>query len=259
MPTTLKLFAVSLGLLAALSPQDTTSRSRLLELRSRAYDANFRNDADQLRALAGQMAELAADATVTAAALYYAGWTDWVLFHSEFDAGRKPEASAAIQSAVERLRRLVKLTPDDAEAHALFANALVGLAFTTPNGFQTVREELFGARRRALELGPTSPRVVLLDAEMVFNTPPAVGGSQEKGLQRWLQAIDLFEAEARSEPPDALTPRWGLALAYGWMCQLYLSMEPPRVSEARRAAARALSLRPDFWYVKVRILPRLKD
>jgi hypothetical protein len=259
MPTTLKLVAVALGLLAASSPKVTDSRSRLLELRSRAYDANFRNDADQLRTLAGQMAELTVDATVRTAALYYEGWTDWALFNSEFDAGRKTEAKAAIQSAVEQLRRLVEMTPEDAEAHALFANALIGLAFTIPNGFQTVREELFGARRRALELGPTNPRVVLLDAGMVFNTPAAAGGSQEKGLQRWLQAIDLFEVEAATEPPEALTPRWGLALAYGWVSQLYLAMEPPRMSEARRAATRALSLRPDFWYVKVRILPRLKD
>ncbi len=259
MPTTVKVFAVALGLLAASSSQNTNARSRLLELRSHAYDANFRNDTDELRALAEQIAALDSDATVGAAALYYTGWTDWVLFHSEFDAGRKPEASAAIQSAVKRLRRLVEMTPDDAEAHALFANALIGLAVTTPNGFQAVRDELFGARHRALELGPTNPRVVLLDAGMVFNTPPAMGGSQEKGLQRWLQAIDLFEAEARSQPADPLTPRWGLALAYGWLSQLYLAMEPPRMSEARRAAAHALSLRPDFWYVKVRILPRLKD
>jgi tetratricopeptide (TPR) repeat protein len=255
----LKLFAAALGLLVGAGASTRDARSRLLDLRSLAYDANFRNEAVQLQTLSQQLAELSADADVGAAALYYAGWTDWALFNSEFDAGRKEEARAAIVSAVERFRRLVALTPDDADAQAMLANALIGLAFATPDGFRTVREELTRARHRAVELGPTNPRVVLMDAGMVFGTPPAAGGSQEKGLQRWLQAIELFESEAHHAAPNPLAPRWGRALAYGWLCQLYLSTTPPRRAEAKVAAATALSLRPDFWYVRERILPRLGE
>ena len=65
----------------------------------------------------------------------------------------------------------------------MLANALVGLAFATPDGFRTVREELTRVRHRALELGPTNPRVVLMDAGMVFGTPPAAGGSQERAYR----------------------------------------------------------------------------
>jgi hypothetical protein len=259
MHSSLTLFAVTLGVFVGSSTPAANARNQLLELRSLAYDANFRNDAAQLRTLSKQIGKLATEEEVGAAALYYAGWTDWALFNSEFEAGRSAEASAAIHSAVDRLRRSVELTPNDADAQALFANALIGLAFTTPDGFRAVRDELTRARRKAVELGPTNPRVVLMDAGMVFGSPPAAGGSQEKGVQRWLQAIELFESEARTVSPSPLSPRWGRALAYGWLCQLYLAMTPPRTAEARRAAATALSLRPDFWYVKERILPRLKD
>jgi hypothetical protein len=259
MPSSLTLVAGTLVLLLGSGTPATDARRRLVALEALADDANFRNDATQLRTVSKQIGKLTTDPTVGPSALYYAGWTDWALFNAEFEAGRKAEASAAIQSATERLRRAVELTPDDADAQAMLANALIGLAFTTPDGFRIVRDELTRARRRALELGPTNPRVVLMDAGMVYNTPPAAGGSQEKGLQRWLEALELFESEARSTTPDALRPRWGRALAYGWLSQLYLGMKPPRMVEARQAAATALSLRPDFWYVKERILPRLKD
>ncbi len=255
----LAFFAVSGGLFIAAAASAADSRSRLLELRALAYDANFRNEAAQLRTLSRQLGELSTDPDVGVDALYYAAWTDWALFNSEFEAGEKASARAAIDSAVARLRRLIQLRPDDAEAQAMLANALVGLAFATPDGFRTVREELTRVRHRALELGPTNPRVVLMDAGMVFGTPPAAGGSQEKGLQRWLQAIELFESEAGRPAPDSLVPRWGRALSYGWVCPLYLAMTPPRLAEARKAAATALSLRPDFWYVRERTLPRLKD
>jgi hypothetical protein len=246
-------------LLLANAPGSNGARSRLLELRSLAYDANFRNEAAQLRTLSQQLGELSTDPEVGVSALYYAGWTDWALFNSEFEAGRKAEARVAIGSALERLRHLAELTPDDADAQAMLANALIGFAFATPDGFRTVREELTRARRRALELGPTNPRVVLMDAGMMFGTPQAAGGSQEKGIQRWLSAIDLFESEAGQIAPHPLAPRWGRALAYGWLCQLYLATTPPRTADAKKAAATALSLRPDFWYVRERILPRLGD
>ena len=259
MQPSLNFFAVTVGLLLGANTSTRDAQSRLLELRSLAYDANFRNETAQLRTLSQQLGELSTDADVGAAALYYAGWTDWALFNSEFEAGRKAEARVAIGSAVERLRRLAELTPDDADAQAMLANALIGVAFATPDGFRTVREELIRARHRAVELGPTNPRVVLMDAGMVFGTPEAAGGSKERGLQRWLQAIDLFESEARHAATNPLAPRWGRALAYGGLCQLYLAATPPRTAEAKKAAASALSLRPDFWYVRERILPRLGE
>jgi hypothetical protein len=255
----LKLLALSWAVLVGWHTPPEDARGTLLELRSLAYEANFRNDAAQLRSLSKQLELLTDDEAVGTAALYYAGWTDWALFNSEFEAGRLVAARAAIQSATDRLRRLVELTPEDAEAQALLANTLIGLAFATPDGFRGVRDELTRARRKALELGPKNPRVVLMDAGMVFGTPPAAGGSQEKGLQRWLLALELFESEARTASPSRLSPRWGRALAYGWLCQLYLAMSPPRLAEARRAAATALSLHPDFWYVKERVVPRLKE
>jgi hypothetical protein len=34
---------------------------------------------------------------------------------------------------------------------------------------------------------------------------------------------------------------------------------PPRVEDARKAAAQALALRSDYWWVKERVLPQLEN
>jgi tetratricopeptide (TPR) repeat protein len=260
MPSSLNLLVVTLvlapGPSGAAAPD---SQKKLLELRSLVQDANFRNDPVKLRALSKEISTLIADKNVGPFALYEAGWADWAVFNAEFVAGRKQESAAAVSSALDRFRRAVALMPEDADAHAMLANVLISAAISSPDGIRTYGPELARIRRRALKLGPKNPRVVLMDAGMIFNTPPERGGSQEEGLQRWLEAVELFEGEARTSPPHPLSPRWGRTLAYGWMSDLYLAFKPPRTAEARKAAETALKLRPDFWYVKERVLPRLKD
>ena len=39
--------------------------------------------------------------------------------------------------------------------------------------------------------------------------------------------------------------------------KIYLNATPPRVDDARKAAETALALRPDFWFVREQILPKL--
>jgi hypothetical protein len=118
-------------------------------------------------------------------------------------------------------------------------------------------QEIAPLRKQALERAPTNPRVVMMDAGMIYNNPPERGGSKERGLARWLEAIGLFEREAESPPADVTRPTWGRALSYGWLTGLYLSMMPPEVEKAREAAMTALKLRPDFWFVKTQVVPKL--
>jgi hypothetical protein len=44
--------------------------------------------------------------------------------------------------------------------------------------------------------------------------------------------------------------------ADSWLASLYLQMSPPRKTESKEMANRALALGPDFWYVKTQALPK---
>jgi tetratricopeptide (TPR) repeat protein len=246
-----------LALWGALGPgapaQATKHQEQLLAAKKAAYDANFQNDQQGLRAALRELDVLETDDKLGALALYYAGWTWWSLAGSQIQAGQKDDALVSLDHSVDDLRKLVALAPDNAEFQCQLTWSLISLAVTDGSKFQELRTEISQARKRALELAPTNPRVVMMDAGMIFNTPPQFGGSQEKGIARWLEAIRLFEAEKMD---DKLQPDWGRVLAYGWLSNLYLQMTPPRTAEAKEMANRALALRPDFWYVKTQILPR---
>ena len=229
-------------------------RKKLLAAKQAAYDANFRNDARGLQEAAAKLDALAADRKLGALALYYAGWTRWSLAAAQLQANQKDDALASLNRSVEDLQKALALLPDNAEFHSQLASTLVSLAATDQTKMAQIIPEMNKHRKRALELAPASPRVVMMDAAMIFYTPAQYGGSQEKGIERWLEAIRLFDAE-RVE--DAVQPDWGRALSYGWLANLYLQMSPPRTAEAKEMANHALALRPDFWFVKTQVLPKV--
>jgi hypothetical protein len=235
-------------------------RGKLLAAKRAAYEANFKNDARGLQIAAGKLDALAANRELGAYALYYAGWTRWSLAAAQLQANEKDGALASLNRSAEDLKKALALLPENApsqsqaEFESQLASSLISLAVVDTTKMARLLPEVAKHRKRALELAPTNARVVMMDAGMIFNTPAQYGGSQEKGIERWLEAIRLFETERIEDP---VQPDWGRALAYGWLANLYLSMNPPRKAEAKEVAERALALQPDFWYVKTQILPKV--
>jgi hypothetical protein len=255
----LTIAAVLLLALTACPRPVAAQRAVLLEARDLAYDANYRNDQAGLRAAIAALEPLTASPGEGAHASYYLSWAYWALAGSQVQARDTAGALESGKRAVAHARAAVAARAGDADFHAALANALIVVAILDPPQFRAVATELAGVRRRALELGPDNPRVVMMDAGMIFNNPPERGGGRERGLARWQEALRLFEAEANASAVDPVAPRWGQALAHGWMAGLYLATAPPQQERARAAADAALRMRPDFWWVREQVLPRLRE
>ena len=242
---------------AVVGGQSTPAVADLLAARERAYTANFRNDQAGLTESRRTFERLASDESVAPFAHYYAGWASWCVAASQFAAGDVKGAIASGEASAAEMRLALAARSDLSDFHTGLANALIVVGSLDQARFPALIKEISDARRRALELGPSNPRALLMDAGIIFNTPRERGGDQQKGIDRWLEAIHRFEDEQRSPPANALMPDWGLPLAYGWLSQVYLNATPPRVDDARKAAETALALRPDFWFVREQILPKL--
>lgn len=256
----MRLIAYALAGAALLwTPGTPDSTTLLIAARARAYDATARNDAAGLQRALAAFETLAAQDNPGPWPSYYASWSAWNLAASYLQANDPPAAKAALETAVRHARRAVALDAGSAECQNMLANAMIGLAVTDRTQFQTLAAELTGVRAKALELGPRNPRVVMMHAGMIFNIPPENGGDQRKGIARWLEAIALFDEEAATPPGDEREPRWGRDLASGWLSGLYLRLTPPDLAKAREAADRGLLLRPDFWWLRHVVLPKLKD
>src|SRR5688500_2544141 len=210
------------------------ARGILIEARNLAYDANYRNDQAGLKAAIAAIQPLATSKDVAAYANYYLCWTYWSLSGSQFQAGDVKSALESGKLAEQHGRAGLTLRPKDPEFQAILANALITVMILDRPRFEKVFPEVKGLRRSALDFAPANPRVILLDAGMIFNDPAEERG-KERALARWLEMLPLFDAEAAERSVDPLVPRWGHALAYGWLSSLYLRMTPPQKTEARAA------------------------
>ena len=164
------------------------------------------------------------------------------------------DALATLDHATADLRKAVELEPENAEFLSLQAQTMISAASIERSRFAQVGAEISKLRKRSLELAPYNPRVIMMDAGLIFWAPPERGGGKEKGIARWLEAVKWLESENVSDP---LQPDWGNGLAQGWVANLYLQMSPPQPAEAKLMADRALKLHPEFWWVKTQVLPKL--
>jgi hypothetical protein len=228
----------------------------LIEVRNQAYDANYRNDQAGLEAAISSIRQLIASPEIKPHADYYLSWSYWALSAAQLQRGDAAGALESARLAVTHARAAVAVRPDDAECQAQLANALIVVALLDKARFQDTATELRAVRKRALALGPANPRVVLMDAGMIFNNPPQFGGGREEGIARMQEALTLFEREAATSAPP-VAPRWGHALALGWLAQWYLQLTPPQPDKAKSSAEMSLRMRPDFWYVKEQVMPKL--
>jgi hypothetical protein len=235
------------------------AKGMLIEARNLAYDANYRNDQAGLRAAIAAIEPLVKDPELEAYAHYYLSWTYWSLTASQIDAKDMTAALESANRAVTHARASVTRRGRDADFQTMLANALIAAGIVDRERFKEIWAELATVRKRAVELGAANPRTVMMDAGMIYWAPPEQGGGRDKGVARWEEAERLFAREADEASVNPLAPRWGQALYYGWAASLYLNTTPPQRARAQRAIDTALAMRPDFWYVRERLLPKLRE
>ncbi len=228
-----------------------SARDQFLAAKQAATDANYRNDKAGLGAALAQFAALEADAALGDRARYHAAWCEWMLAASHFQDQQPAEAGRVLESGTARLRAILERNPDDGEAHGLLSWMLMALATSDRARFPELAPKVSEHRKRALALLPASPRNVMLDATMLFYaSKPEL---RERGLARWQETLALVAAEQAGDPT---LPDWGRTLADGWLANLYLMTNPPRIEDARRHAEKALAGRPDWLWVRTQVLPK---
>jgi len=197
-----------------------------------------------------------ADTSLAAWSHYYIALADYriaapLLF---MDEENKDAAAEHLKTAVEHLQEATKIDPQAAEAYALLASVYGRqIAFISPAKSIFLGPKVGRALKKAMQLAPDNPRVVLSAAISDFSTPGMFGGDKEKGLQGLQRAAELF---AREEPTDPIQPSWGHSRTYAWLGIAY--QDRGELEQARAAFEKALEIDPDFSWVKHELLPKLE-
>lgn len=220
-------------------------------------DASFQSDSLGLIAAIENMKPFSKQNDLAPLAHYYIAFGKWqsVLRQLNISPGAQ-DAIQLLREAVAGLDTAVRLQEGFADAYALSLNCHFALFYLDLASRAELIQSAAALRKKALELEPNNPRVVLTDAQNIFYTPEQFGGSQEKGIARYKQAIQLFANNADRQTPTH--PAWGLEVACAWLGNAYLIQKQPNLSAAKEAFEKALALRPDFAWVKETMLPQVE-
>lgn len=188
---------------------------------------------------------------------YYIAFGKWQSVLAQLNQNMFAEGAVRmLDEAITELKISIRLKEGFADAYALSLNCHYPLYYLEPQRSGELIPNVAAMTKKALELAPNNPRIVLTVAQNIFYTPEQYGGSQERGIARYLEAIRLFE-KTPNQPPSVL-PSWGHEIAYAWLGSAYLNLKKPNVTKALEAFENALELRPDFAWVKDTMLPQVR-
>lgn len=161
---------------------------------------------------------------------------------------------AELERAIAVLER-VKGQPWEAEAAALHSSIL-GSLIDLKGGLAGMRLGPKAAKLidRAAKARPGNPRVMMVRGISLVNTPALFGGDVAGGAKLLEQAAELFAATAEGKGTEA-GPRWGRAETLAWLG--VARKKTGDATAARAAWEGALTLEPDYGWVKLALLPSL--
>ena len=153
----------------------------------------------------------------------------------------KNEARQTVERCVGALDQALEVQSNFAEALALQSACLGMLADLSSWRAPLAAPKSATQLRKALQIAPKNPRVLLLDAIGDYGHAKGPGGDAEHPCSKFKAAAALFDAE-RADVDQV--PGWGAAEAYMWLGRCYLDIGNP--NEARDALERALLIAPEF-------------
>lgn len=245
-----QLIGISLNL-TIISAQNEKIEQTILEAKQMMFQATNESNRDLFLQAKSMIKPLVPHERFPSIAHYYLGYIDYRMgvVIERLDEER---ANAYLDSAIEHLEAAL-----EKDEHFAEANALLASCYGIKISFSPIKGIIYGPKssrliEKAKELAPANPRVALLDAIGIYNTPAIFGGGKEKGLQAMKRSAELFD---KWKDTDPLQPSWGNEEVYAWIGIAHAKRK--EVIQARNAFERALEINPNFGWVKYKLLPAL--
>jgi tetratricopeptide (TPR) repeat protein len=246
------LIAASLILCGSTQAQTLSSRDKWADsARVEIETANALGDLTRLREAAALLERVLTAFPDDPLLLHYLGYARYreatVMQGRKADDKEYRPVLEAADSLLERSASKLQLP----ETYAVRASVLGQLIGSNPIRGMTLGPRSSRALDRAVELGPTNPRVWLMRGIGAMFTPSMFGGGLDKAEEYIKKALSLFP----NDQPAPAMPAWGHAEAHIWLGQVHQRRD--RIDDARQAYIKALELQPDNGWVKHVLLPGL--
>ena len=212
------------------------------------------NNLDSMYAARATFERALTDKNLSAWSHYYIALTDYRIANYLLAQGKKNKdrASRHLKEAAEHLEEAIRedIIREDAKMIAVEVYALLSSVYGRQISLSGIKGMFLGPKsgnllKKAEQLAPDNPRVVLSAAISAFNTPKMWGGSKERAMEGFQRAAELF---AREKPTAPIHPVWGHSETYAWLGIAYLDKDERGAAQV--AFEKALEIDPDNSWVK---------
>lgn len=244
--TVLVILAVSI-----IKPQTATVNDLLKEGKAISQQA-YASYNQQLLLKAQSVFEKARAAdTTNPLPLYYITYTGYKLLEMNL---RDKDAFEKYYDKTEKNGlQLSEIKSMESEGKTLLASIYMMKIANSPMSAVSLSSTIFNLLGDAEKVNAKNPRIYIVRGSMKFNMPKMFGGSYSDAADNFRKSVSLFEKE---EIADSLQPSWGYLESLAWLGRSYEQLE--NYEAAKFIYQKALSIDPEFGWVKYNLLPALE-
>jgi len=254
-PKYLAGFLVLSCVASAATAGPSRAERELVEIKAALMSADYRGDISNLAALRSRALQLSDDPKLGYLADYWSGFASWRIVVNNNDGKIPPaEAMAHLTRAAADFESSLRKKDDFADAWAGAAAVHGWLAAYKHSDEAAMNTEVETFKRllnRALELEPSNPRVLWVQATPSIVLPPERGGNIDRAIELYRKMVD----NARPLTPESPLPDWGKA--EGLMSLANAHLKKSEVQAAADEAGAALHLQPEWHYLRDILLPQI--
>lgn len=153
-----------------------------------------------------------------------------------------------LSDAKKHVKKLVEKNPQSGEAAAILSSIYGNEMGYSPMKGMTLGSKSNSLAEKGITLEPHSPLVWRVYANSKYYTPKAFGGDINEAIQAYEKCIAAFEAK-----PEQVKNNWMYIDTMAFLGQVY--KETGRTADAIRLYEKALTVEPNFLWVKKTLLP----
>ena len=255
----------ALAVAVSAMPAAESARKQVTGIVTQIRRADYENDRPSLRQLYEKLTPFVEDKEIGSRVRYWRGFALWRKAQNAMNTMNESTDAKEIEQDLTRALEEFKAASAadvaffDAKAGAI---SCVGNTMYLNRADQARLQELVAQVRPMIQevkaAAPENPRLIWVLGPNVWNTPPERGGGQDKAIESYLGALELWRKQ-KDVVKDPLEPAWGEPELYMSLAWSYLNRATPDLDAAEKYARMALELVPSWHYTRDILLPQINE
>ncbi len=248
---TIKIILAALMLAGININFANTDDDLLKQVKALSYEASIKFDEGKLRQASALCERILSEDDSNIYARYYLAYSQYQLLQVAMTRKDQNLFDQFFSAAVDNGKLILQEKSFASEANVLLASIYMMKIAITPQEAPQLSMKIHSYLDDAVKANVNNPRAYLIRGQMLYNTPEMYGGSVDKAIDLWNNALLLFAGEKEK----SFMPDWGLLDTYAWLGQAFT--RKGKVEDAKSTYEKALSIEPNFGWVKYVLLPGL--